>query len=60
MDNYPEIEAYCAASGDRICIRVKHGSLLDGDYMDLEIQDALLFQWQLSGAIDDYTKAVGK
>lgn len=55
-----EVEAYYTRSGNEEWIRIMHGAFLGKEYTDLDIRDALLFQWQLAGAIDDYTKAVGK
>lgn len=55
-----EIEAYYTRDGENETVRITHGSFLDGEYTDLDIRDALFLQWQLAGAIDDYTKAAGR
>lgn len=56
-----EVEVYYVSEGAAYeTIRLKHGRLLEGEFNDLDIRDALFLQWQLAGAIEDYTKAVGK
>lgn len=58
MSDDVEPGVYYVAEAD--AIRLQYGLLLEGEYHDLDIRDALFLQWQLAGAIDDYIKAVGK
>lgn len=59
-DGY-EVEVYHVSDGTNDgAIRLKYGRLTEGEYSDIDIRDALFLQWQLAGAIDDYTKAVGQ
>lgn len=60
MPDEREIEAYYTRNGSEECIRVTYGSMLDGEFADLDIRDAVFLRYQLDGAIGDYERAVGK
>lgn len=45
---------------DVIKCMVNADAIDENGIVNLDIKDALFLQWQLAGAIDDYTKAVGK
>ncbi len=59
-EDYSEVEVYYTGPAAGEFIRVVHGDFALGEYRDLDIRDALFLQWQLQGAIDDYTKAAGR
>jgi hypothetical protein len=60
MSDSEEVSIYYAREGASESIRVIYGSLFDGDYVDLDIRDAVFLRYQLDGAIQDYERAVGK
>jgi hypothetical protein len=60
MSEDAEIEAYYTGSSVGEFIRITYGDLTQGEFTDLDIREALLLQWQLAGAINDYEKAAGR
>lgn len=56
MSEEPDVEAYYVADGDTI--RLSYGHLLQGQYRNLDIKDAVFLRYQLDGAIRDYERSV--
>ena len=57
-----EVEAHYVRPGEISpeAIRLVYGSVLDSEFVDLDIREAVFLRYQLDGAISDYEKAVGR
>ena len=62
MSDETEIEVYYTSPGEVAseAIRIQYGSLVDHEYVDLDIREAVYLRYQLDGAISDYERAVGR